>query len=435
MKVTQKKISADKVRLEAVATVNEVAGALHAAQVAFANSMGLQPEQGKTVAQIAEEKLGIKNLDSIVAGDAIKTLVPFALDKKNIVPLFPPDPQATSPFERGRQFSFVLDVTLKPSYELTSYEPVEFSAKAFVANESLVDEQLKKMAETYVTYQSADAKPVEAGDSCFIAMECFENGERMNSLSTDGRTYVAGEGYMPKSFDEGIYGMMPGETRSFSFEGPGLDDDFNPIIQKVDCTVTVKEIQQPVEPKFDDEWVEKHMPWFKSFDELRSDIAQGIERQERAQYDGYLRNLAVAELVKRFEGKIADAAYETTRANLMNNIRMDLQQQGKTWDEFVKESGGEQQVGMMLMLQTRETLVQGFVLDAVYRHEKLSISDADIDEACIAINPKMNPKQVRQQFEQSGQFFALRESAERIKANKWIVEHAVIDFVEPKQKA
>lgn len=435
MKVTQKKLGADKVRLEVVATVDEVAGALHTAQVAFAQSMGLQPEKGKTVAQVAEDKMGIKNLDSIVAGDAIKALVPFALDKKNIIPLFPPEPQATSPFERGRQFSFTLEVALKPNYELSSYEPVEFDAPKFFMDESLVDEQLQKMTESYTAYKAAEAKPLEAGDSCLIAMECFEDGKRLEGLSTDGRTYVTGQGYMPEGFDENIYGMTPGETRSFSFEGPSFDEDFNPVTQKVDCTLTLKEIQQAVAPELNDEWVQKNMPWYKTFADLRDDIARSIERQQRTQYDSYLRNLAVTELAKRFEGKIADEVYEATRNNLVNNIRMGLQQQNKTWEEFVKENGGEQQLGMMMMLQTREILVQGFALDAVYRHEKLNVSDADIEEACASINPQMNPKQIRQQFEQNGQFFALRESAERIKANKWIVEHAKINYIEQEPQA
>jgi len=123
------------------------------------------------------------------------------------------------------------------------------------------------------------------------------------------------------------------------------------------------------------------------------------------------------------------------RSNLMNNIRGELQQQGKSWEEFLEENGGEQQVGMMLMLQTREMLVQGFALDAVFRHEKLVLTDEDIEATCRSVNPGMNPKALRQQLEQSGRGFALRESAERMKANKWALEHAVVNVVDPAAEA
>ena len=105
-------------------------------------------------------------------------------------------------------------------------------------------------------------------------------------------------------------------------------------------------------------------------------------------------------------------------------------QAGKRTDAIFRmhsaEYGGEQQLGMMLMLQTREMLVQGFALDAVFRHEHLTLNDHDIEAACRSMNPQANPKQTRQQFEQSGRGFALRESAERLKANQWALEHAVI---------
>ena len=81
---------------------------------------------------------------------------------------------------------------------------------------------------------------------------------------------------------------------------------------------------------------------------------------------------------------------------------------------------------MMLMMQIREVLVQGFALDAVFRHENLSLNDDDILAACSAMNPGADPRQTRQQFEQSGRGFALRETAERMKANRFALDQATV---------
>ena len=197
----------------------------------------------------------------------------------------------------------------------------------------------------------------------------------------------------------------------------------------------MKEIQKPTLPEIDDEWVAANMPMYKSAADLRADIQRNVERGAREQYENYKRQLAVTELARRFEGKIADEVYEAMRANLMENMRMELQQSGQSWEDFVAQNGGEQQFGMMLMLQTREMLVQGFALDSVFRHEKLTLTDEDIEAACRAMNPQANPKQLRQQFEQSGRGFALRESAERLKANNWVLEHAVITEFDPTEQA
>lgn len=432
MKVNEKKIDDKRVHLDVIATAQEVDSALQAAQIAFAQSMGMRPEKDKTVAQAAEEQMGIKDLNSIVEPQAIGALVPMALDKKNIIPAFMPKPEAKGKLKPGEEFKFELDVTLRPNYELTSYEPVSFTAPKYTFDESVVDERLGELAENYASYEKVDDvdpdREVKSGDNIKIKLEASENGKRMEGLSTEGRTYSVGQGYMPDGFDEAIIGMKIGETKDFSFEGPGFDDDFNEITQNVDATVTVLELQEKVKPVIDDEWLKKNMPMVGGLDALKSDIRRDIEGATRKQYDAFIRQLAASEAAKRFQGSIEDEVYESARANMIETIRHQLQQEGKTWESFVEENGGEQQFGMMLMLQIREMLVQGFALDAIFRHEKLSLTEEDIDAACLAMNPQIPPKTMRKQMEKVGQTFALRETAERLKANDWLVEHANIEY-------
>ena len=416
--------------MEVEANEKDVNNALQLAAVAFANSMGLQPQADKTVAEVAEERMGIKDLDSVVEQGAIEALVPFALDKKNIVALFPPKPKSAGALRRDKPFAFTLEVTLKPEYELTSYDPVEITVPKFEVPAEAVDAQLEQMASGYTAYVSAEPKPVEKGDCCLIAMECSENGEVLRGLTTEGRTYVAGEGYMPKGFDEQVIGMSPGETKTFTFEGPSVDENLNEVKQVVDCTVTVKEIQKAVRPTIDDEWVASNMPFYKSAQDLRDSIATSMERAQREEYDEFLRQSASAQAALRFEGSIPDEAYEAMRDTLVENIRAGLQQQGKTWEQFVEENGGEQQFGMMLMLQVRQFLTQRFALDAVYRHAKLTLTDEDIDAAVHAMNPSANSKAMREQMEQAGHGTEIREAAERMKAAQWLVDHAKITEVE-----
>ena len=115
---------------------------------------------------------------------------------------------------------------------------------------------------------------------------------------------------------------------------------------------------------------------------------------------------------------------------MVRNLQQQLQNEGKTWESFVEENGGEQQFGMMLMLQIREMLVRGFTLDAIFEHNKMSLTDEDIEFACVAMNPTAPPDQLRHQMEATGQGFALRETAERLKANNWLVEQADITYMD-----
>ena len=85
---------------------------------------------------------------------------------------------------------------------------------------------------------------------------------------------------------------------------------------------------------------------------------------------------------------------------------------------------------MMLMMQARQMLVQGYSLDALFRHENMTIDDADLMAAAAALNPQ-NPGMVKQMMEDTGRMYVLRESAQRLKANRWLLDHAQVIEAEP----
>ena len=173
MKITQKKTDGGKVIVNAVASTEEVAKALNSAHLAFAQQMNLRPEQGKTVAQVAEERMGIRDLDSVVTAQAQEALMPFAVNKTGVIPAFPPKVDPKSRLKRGQTFQFEVTVTPKPDYELTSYDPVTITVPPLVIDPAEVDAQIAQMANGYTEYVPDDPHPVQKGDACKIAMKAF----------------------------------------------------------------------------------------------------------------------------------------------------------------------------------------------------------------------------------------------------------------------
>ena len=423
MKVVQKKLVGDRILVEATASVADVEKAFDWASIAVLQQMGVQPEQGKPYAQQAEEHLGVPNLDALVMPRVPEFLVPFAIEKKGIMPAFPPTPAAQTALNRGSEFTFTMEILPKPEFELESYEPVEFTAKAFSLNPQEVEEQMRQTALGFATYEAIEARPVKMHDYVKIAIaDTKQDGEPLEVFNTEGRTYPMGEGYMPTGFDMALLGMEPGQSKEVSFDAPADEGT-----AKVTCTVTVLELQEQVIPEINDEWIAKNMPFFRDAKAFRESIEYQLERMHRAEYDSYLEGLALTQLTKRFNGRIDDAIYEAMRDTQLRQMSTELQQQGISLDQFIQQNGGQQQFGMMLLVQTRMVLVNGYSLDAVFRHEKLTLTDEDIMEACALINPQ-NPQLARQQMEDMGNAFALREMAERRKATKWVVEHAKITY-------
>ena len=426
MKINEKRNADGKIILEAYASAKEVNDAFATAYLMFVNKMGLSPEKGKTVNQVVEEKLGIKDLDSIVRDSALQELIPQAINKCGVLPAYPPKVTSAS-LHRGADATFKLELLPKISYELTSYGPVSITVAPFEIDQTLVDRQLERLAAKNPQYvRSADQHEVRDGDCVLLEMESFEGQRRIVGLSTPARTYSVGKGFMPKSFDDELLGMNPGETKTFDFEGPDVDARGNETTMRVKTTVRVIEIQDEIVPEVTDEWVATYMPIFKSAADLRADIERSLTEKTREEYDGYCRQLAIEQLADRFVGRIPDEAYESMRENMMAQLGQSLSEQGMSFEDYVKQQGGEQQFSMMAMMQVREMLVQGYVLDALYEHEKLKATDEDYLAAAKQINPKGKPEETRRQLEASGRGFILQETAMRHRASTYLMEHADI---------
>ena len=425
MKVVKKKGEDGFVVLDATASSQEVSNALNQASLVFCQQMGLRPEQGKTPAQVASERLGIKNLDDAVGPQAVELLVPQAINKSGLIPAFMPTAEPKTRLGRGHAFQFELKVMPKPSFELSSYDPVSITIEPYETDEEEIDKRIGDIARQFTQFVETDAHPLEATDNCLIKMSTTKDGETVPGLTTESRSYTLGQDLMPVGFDDHLIGMEVGETRTFTFEGPGLDDDFNEIMEAYETTITLLEVQKEVVPVINDEWVANNLPMYKSAADMRARIGEEIDEDRRKYYEDYKRNMAASELSKRFQGTIPDAIYEGSMAETRANMQQQVTRAGMKWEEFVEQSGGQQQVSMMLMVEMRQNLVLGFSLDAYYRHEGLMYDEDDLNEVCFQMNPQ-NPRGARESMERNGFGYALRESAERLRACKHLVEHAEI---------
>lgn len=431
MKIKEKKLPEGRIRLDVRASAKEVDDAFASAYLQFVNGAGLRPEKGKTVNQVVEEKLGIKDLDAVVRESALECLIPYAIDRSGLVPAFPPAVEDATPLRRGAEASFSLELLPKPSYVLSSYEPVSITVPPFEVDETLVERQLEELAKRSTTYtRAAEQREVRSGDAVLLEMESYENGKRNAGLSSAARTYVTGQGYMPQGFDEQIVGMKPGETKTFTFEGPDVDMNGNETTTTVETTATVIELQVECIPAITNSWLAANMPMFKSVDELKADIRKSLESQSREAYDAQCRQLCIYELEDRFEGRIPDEAYEAMRDNIMRELDQQLAKQGIAYKDYVEQMGGQQQFSMMVMVQCREQLVQGYVLDSVFEHEKLVLEDEDYLKAARELNPQGDPAQTRAQLESTGRRFVLRETAQRRKAADHVLAHATVTIKE-----
>lgn len=431
MKVTEKVNADGTLTLRACASVKEVNQALYDASVEFAREAGLKPQVNRTVAEVAREELGIENLDAMLEQKAVDLLVPLAVDRQALIPAYAPQVMGSNRLARGREFKFELKVVLRPKMELSSYDPVSITVRRFTPDTSGVDARIEEVLKQGVAYVSdPEHDTVEEGMSCLLALRCTENGTVIPGLTSEAKPYTTGAKYMPDGFDREIIGMRVGQTKSFTFSGPSVDAQGREVEQVIDCTATVKEVQVRAHPELTDEWVRRSGSGCKTVAEYRKSVEEKVIAEQRASYDAYCRQVAAAALAERMVGAIDDEYYEAMRDTLLKNLRHELAHNNVKYEDYVAQNGGEQGFSIAVMMQTRDMLTQSYSLDAVFRHEHMVVGEDDLIAACREMVPGADPRQVLQSMRRQGRGYVVRESAERLKAGRWVLEHANVTEVD-----
>lgn len=444
MDTTTKKVSEACSHIEVRATSAEVLNALDDALVVQAVRSGLRPVEGQSAADALRAYTGKENVDELVNGEVPEVLVYRAVEKAGIAAAVSPKVLSHSDIVRGRELTFELEVFPKRDYELSSYEPLEVTVEAFEIKPAEVERQIKQLAESRATYRDAGDRPAQMGDAARLAVVATMDGKPLAALTTRGRVFGLGSGQMPAAFDEGVVGARVGEERTFEFDLPVGEPAVEPLedpaaceelpdpatapAARVRCTVTVLGLQEKAVPEVTDAWVRQEMPRFGSVDELRASVRSRMAVASKEDYDAYVRASIVKALTARFDATLDDALLQRACDALTNDLRLRSNREGKTYEEVVLQFGGEQQMAFALMARAHETLVRGFALDAVFRHEGLELTDADIDIACAQIDPA-NPRAVRAEMARNGRAPALIEAAQRAKATNWVCDHAKVTAV------
>lgn len=433
LKIDQKKRDDGKIVLNITVPGSSVSDVIKGATfvLAMQNRLDVADTKMEDLEAVVIERVGEAQFKAFANHYAMSAMTPFAISEKGIEPIFEPDFNSSMEIAPGRDFSFVAIVTEKPRYELSSYDPVTIRLGEVTVTDEEIDAQLLNLAERNASSVEDKGAVVSEGSEVVfgITTKFKETDEPLDNLTAERRVYQLGAGWLPEEFDEQLMGMKAGESRTFDFElpGPSNMDGTSAESKTVTTTVELTQVNKTMIPSITNAWVEVNMPEAKNVEGLRKMMyEQGME-YKREEQENMKLFMAASALAERFEGYIADDIYEHTRADMMANLQEQIKQQGMTFEQYLASMGmDEQAFGMSFMMQVRETLRQSFALDALARHLKLKVTEEDIADTLTRMAPG-NEDRARADIEGSGRTYLLNEATLRTKANKWLVETAIIE--------
>lgn len=222
-----------------------------------------------------------------------------ALKQHGFSPVMKPEFDIKDPLEKGKKYSYSVEVEIKPQFEVKDYLEVPLKKRAVSIQDEEIETELKHIQEG-----RAELKPVEGetpelkkGQVATIDFLGKVDGVPFKGGEAKGYQLEYGAGRFLKDFEEAMGGMKKGETRTFDVSFP--EDYFEPTLKgkKAQFTTTLNDIHDKELPKLDDEFAKDLGK--ESLAELKKEITDLITKQKERAFRSDYAQEAVDYLLKK----------------------------------------------------------------------------------------------------------------------------------------
>ena len=175
------------------------------------------------------------------------------------------------------------------------------------------------------------------GDEVIIDFVGKKDGEAFKGGSAkDYKLTLGSKSFIP-GFEEGIVGHSSGDKFDLELTFPkdyGVKDLAG---AKTVFEVLVKQVNEIIKPKLDDELAQKCGP-FKTLDELKTDIKKNIEAQKKHTEEEKYKDALVRELVKQSKIPAPEVLIDDQVRVIRDDMTRNASSQGLSFEEFLERN-------------------------------------------------------------------------------------------------
>ena len=335
-----------------------------------------------------------------------------------------PDSQKDNPVsqEETDRFSYVT---------LGQYKGLEYTK----ADTEISEEELKDAIDRYIeanAKKEVTDRAVENGDTINLDFIGYQEGEAFEGGTSEGYELVIGSGSMIPGFEEGIVGMMPGETKSidatfpeaYREEGmPGSELNGKQVV----FDITVNYIIEPLELTYNQKFIEEYTE-FDTREEFEADLKSSLqaEKEEEAEesrmdelFDKLVENTEIHELPEEELKKYHDNLIKSYQS-MADSVEMELADFLELY-YGVTEEDLESYANEYAELMT----TQAVIFQSIAEAENITVSEEEYQNGMDSYYEMMgNTYESREAFE-AEMAELLREALLYEKVEQFLVEHAV----------
>ena len=330
--------------------------------------------KGKAPKVVIETQYG----KGVFYNDAIDMLFPEVYPEAIKDPIDRPDLDIEE-ISKDNGLVMVVNVEVKPEFELGAYKGIEISKVDNTVSEEDVEARLNEMVNRNARLTSVEDKALENGDTAVIDFEGFENGVAFEGGKGENYNLVIGSNTFIPGFEEQLVGKKAGEEVEVNVTFPEAYHAENLAGKPVVFNVKVNDVKVKEVPALDDEFA-KDTTEFETLAELRADVKAKLEEQAKNAADAEMRNALVEKVSANTEVEVPEAMVQHQIDNMLMELNYQLQYQGLNLEQLLQMTGrGLDELREERRADAERLVKSSLVLEAIAEKENVEANDADVD--------------------------------------------------------
>ena len=271
----------------------------------------------------------------------------------------------------------VVNVEVKPEFELGSYKGIEISKVENNVTDEEVEASLQEMVNRNARILSVEDKAIESGDTAVIDFEGFDNGVAFEGGKGENHNLVIGSNSFIPGFEDQLIGKKAGEEVEVNVTFPEQYHAEHLAGKPVVFKVKVNDVKVKEVPALDDEFA-KDASEFDTLAELRADVKAKLEKDAQNRADAEMRNALVEKVSANTEVEVPNAMVEAQVENMLMELNYQLQFQGLNLQQLLEMTGRSVDELKAERRADAEKLVKSsLVLEAIAKAENVEVSEEE----------------------------------------------------------
>jgi trigger factor len=212
-----------------------------------------------------------------VFGERVEATLPQAVSQAELRPAGRPAIEPDLDTASGR-YGYVAEFEVLPEIALASLEQHSVTRPVVEITDADVDTTIERLREQRKRWEGLE-RPAATGDRLTVDFEGRVDGEPFEGGKADGAKIEIGAGRFIPGFEDQLVGAEPGDERSIEVTFPEDYPKAELAGKPAAFSVMVKEVEAPVLPEVDAEFIREFGVEDGDIERFRSDVRTNLERE------------------------------------------------------------------------------------------------------------------------------------------------------------